>query len=304
MTRFAVSIPQICADGEFDSDALVAYLNRVEQLGFHSAWVQENILGVTPVLDPLATLGYAVAKTDHLRLGCAVFVTSLRNPILLAKSLASLDQISGGRIEVGVAAGGPWAATSAFGIDADTRVARFSEGLQIMKACWTEPTINLAGKFWKVEGVAMEPKPFQKPHPPLWIGGSAPRALLRAVREADGFFGGGLSTTADFAQQVSTIRKSLTEMGRDRTRFQIAKRVYVAIDDDVESARSRIDYGLQQLYGTTGLADVSVFGTPADCVKGLQEVIEAGAELVQMNPILDEARQIERLAAEVIPHLR
>src|SRR5689334_11171811 len=100
--QFAVSIPQFIGDGQFDSAAFRNYLVRAEALGFHSAWAQEQLLGSTPVLGPIETMAYAAACTERLRLGCAVFVTPLHGPVNLAKSLSTLDQLTRGRLEVGV----------------------------------------------------------------------------------------------------------------------------------------------------------------------------------------------------------
>jgi alkanesulfonate monooxygenase SsuD/methylene tetrahydromethanopterin reductase-like flavin-dependent oxidoreductase (luciferase family) len=104
--RFAISIPQFYADGEFDPAAFPAYLTRVEQLGFDSVWAQEQTLGSKPQLGPIETMTYAAACTARLRLGCVVFVSTLHSPVHLAKSISSLDQLSRGRIEVGVGTGG------------------------------------------------------------------------------------------------------------------------------------------------------------------------------------------------------
>jgi probable F420-dependent oxidoreductase len=304
--RFAISIPQHVADGQFDPAALRSYLTRAEELGFESAWTQEQVLGSMPHLGPMETMTYAAACTDRLRLGCAVFVTPLHSPVHLAKSLSTLDQLSRGRVEVGVGAGGRGRMFSAFGIEPDGLVARFTEGVRLMKACWTEPLITFNGRFWQVDGAAMEPKPFQKPHPPVWFGGSHPAAVRRAVRHGDGFFGAGSQTTAQFAQQVRIARDSLAEQGRDAAGFPIAKRVYIAVDDDAGRAKEGIAAALGRLYSFFGLRDltpVAVFGPPRQCVAGLSAVAAAGAELILLNPLFDDAEQMERLAAEVIPHM-
>src|SRR5579859_2454092 len=176
--RFAISIPQYAGGhGEFDPSALRSFLQRAEELGFEGGWTQEQVLGSAPVLAPLELLAYAGACTARLRLGCAVFVTPLHSPVHLAKALATLDCLSGGRVEVGVGTGGRGRPFAAFGIDADGLVTRFTEGLALMRACWTEPEINFEGRFWQVNGALMEPKPIQKPHPPIWIGGNHPAAL-------------------------------------------------------------------------------------------------------------------------------
>jgi probable F420-dependent oxidoreductase len=304
--RFAISIPQLVDDAAFDPAAMRGYLTRAEELGFESAWVQEQVLGRVPHLGPVETLTYAAACTERLRLGCAVFITTLHSPVHLAKSLSTLDQISRGRLEVGVGTGGGHRMFSAFGVDGGSYVARFTEGLELMRALWTEPEVNFKGRFWQLEGAAMEPKPFQDPAPPVWFGGSQPAALRRAVRLGDGFFGAGSSTTAQFAEQVETVRGELARQDRDPAGFPIAKRVYIAVDDDTGRAHDRMAAALDRLYGffrTGDMTPVSVFGTPDECARGLREVAAAGAGMIQLNPLFDDAEQMERLVADVVPQL-
>jgi probable F420-dependent oxidoreductase len=300
---FAISIPQHVADGAFDPAAFQGYLARAEELGFVGAWVSEQIFGTLPHIGPIEALTYAAACTERIRLGCAVLVTPLYGPVHLAKSLASLDQLSRGRLDVGVGAGGGFRAFRAFGVDGGSFVARFTEGLALMRALWTEPRVDFSGKFWQVDGAAMEPKPFQKPHPPIWFGANHPAALARAVRLGDGFFGAGSTTTARFAEQVAIVRSARAEQGREGA-FPIAKRVYIAVDDDAERGKERITAALDALYGPfglTGLTAVAVYGPPDACAAGLREVADAGAEMILLNPLDDDAAQMERLAAEVVP---
>ena len=152
----------------------------------------------------------------------------------------------------------------------------------------------------------MEPKPFQKPHPPIWFGASHPDALRRAVKYGNGFFGAGSSTTKRFAEQVPIVRQALAEAGRDAATFRIGKRVYIAVDEDTERARRRLGESLQRFYPffqSHHLEAFPVYGPPDACVRGLREVAEAGAELILLNPVFDEAEQMERLVAEVMPKL-
>ena len=135
-------------------------------------------------------------------------MTTLHSPVHLAKAIASLDQLSGGRVEVGVGSGGPRRPFGAFGMSGDRYVARFTEGLALMKQLWTAPSVTFDGEFFQLSGAMMEPKPFQKPYPRLWFGGSAEAAVRRGVRLCDGFFGAGSSTTQAFAAQVSVVRSS------------------------------------------------------------------------------------------------
>jgi probable F420-dependent oxidoreductase len=304
--QFAISIPQFVADGTFDPARFRAYLSRAEELGFHSGWTAEQVLGSMPHLGPVETLSYAAACTERLRLGCAVFVTPLHSPLHLAKSISSLDQLSRGRVEVGVGTGGGFRMFSAFGVDGQHFVARFTEGLELMRAMWTQDRVDFDGRFWQARGAAMEPKPFQKPHPPVWFGGSHPNALRRAVRLADGFMGAGSTTTADFVEQARIVREALAEQGRDPATFRVAKRVYLGVDDDPGRARQRTGDALNDLYGYFGLKGierVGVAGGPGDVAAELAEIAAAGADLILLNPLFDETGQMERLAAEVIPQL-
>ena len=303
--RFAVAIPQFYSDGQFDPAAFQYYLGRAEELGFESAWTQEQLLGTWNQLAPIETMTYAAACTRRLRLGCAVFVSTLYSPVHLAKSLSTLDQLSRGRIEVGVGTGGPGRPFAAFGVDPRRYVARFTEGIELMKALWTQPRVTFDGEFWQLQDEAMEPKPFQKPYPPLWFGAASEPALRRAVRRGDGFFGAGSTPTARFAEQVTVVRAALAEAGRPAASFPIAKRVYVAIDDHAETARERINAALTELYGrrVKAIEAAAVAGTAADCVRELHQVAEAGAELILCTALFDQAEQMEQLAAAVIPEL-
>ena len=303
--RFAITVPQFYSDGEFDPAAFRAYLTRAEELGFDSAWTQEQLLGSWNQFAPIETMTFAAACTERLRLGCAVFVSTLYSPVHLAKSLSTLDQLSRGRIEVGVGTGGPGRPFAAFGVDPGRYVARFTEGVKLMKALWTQPRVAFGGEFWQLEDAALEPKPFQKPYPPLWFGAASEPALRRAVRLGDGFFGAGSSPTAKFAEQVKVVRAALAEAGRPAGSFPIAKRIYVAIDDRAGQARARMNAALAEIYGhrVEAIEAAAVTGRAADCVRELRRVAEAGAELILCTAPFDQAKQMEQLAAEVIPSL-
>lgn len=303
--RFAISIPQFYADGAFDPVAFSNYCARVEELGFESGWTQESILGASPQLGPLETMTYAAACTQRLRLGCAVFVSTLHTPAHLAKSIATLDQLSQGRIEVGVGSGGKQRPFAAFGISGERYAARFAEGVALMKALWTEPRVTFDAEFWQLTGAAMEPKPMQKPHPPVWFGANGESALRRAAWLGDGFFGAGSTPTARFAEQVLIVRAALAELGRDAASFRIAKRLYIAVDDDVARARQRINDAMERIYGrrVPDIEAAAVAGTPADCAAEVAKAEAAGAELILFTTMFDQAEQAERLAAEVIPRL-
>lgn len=188
-------------------------------------------------------------------------------------------------------------------------ISHFTEGLELMKAAWSdEPRVTFHGRFRDVDDLPIQPKPVQRPHPPIWFGGLAPKALARAVRHGDSFLGAGSSTTESFAGAVTVVRRELDEQHKDPANFTIGKRVYLMVDDDAAKARERVLAGLDRIYGSMpGVQDVPVSGTPDDVVRGLREVIDAGAQMVLLNPVGidagENAEQMDRLAAEVIPQL-
>jgi probable F420-dependent oxidoreductase len=303
--RFAISIPQFYADGEFDPVAFRNFFAAAEQLPYDSAWAHESLLSGTPQLSPIETMTYAAACTERLRLGCAVFVSTVHSPVHLARSMATLDQLSGGRVDVGVGTGGPQRPFAAFGIHGDRYVTRFTEGLAVMKALWTQQRTSFDGEFWQLTDVAMEPKPVQKPHPPVWIGAAAPSALRRAARLGDGFFGSGGAPIGRFAAQVVVVRAALAEAGRDPDGFSIAKRLYIGVDDDPTRARDRMRAAIARMYGrpVPEIEAAAVAGTPAECADAVARTAAAGAELILFTTLFEPGLQAARLADEVIPQL-
>jgi alkanesulfonate monooxygenase SsuD/methylene tetrahydromethanopterin reductase-like flavin-dependent oxidoreductase (luciferase family) len=306
--RFSIAIPQLDAD-TFDGAGLRSYLVRAEELGFEGGWVLEQTVGAAPLLAPLELLAYCAACTERLRLGVAVLVTSLHEPLQVAASVTAVDRLSHGRLDVGVAPGGGARNFAAFGVDKDTFISYFTEGLELMKAAWSdEPRVTFHGRFRDVDDLPVQPKPVQRPHPPIWFGGLAPKALARAVRLGDSFLGAGSSTTEAFAGAVAVVRRELDEQQKDPAHFTIGKRVYLMVDDDAARARERVLTGLHRIYGEMrGIDAVPVFGTPDDIARGLREVIDAGAEMLLLNPVgadvPENREQMERLAAKVIPQL-
>jgi alkanesulfonate monooxygenase SsuD/methylene tetrahydromethanopterin reductase-like flavin-dependent oxidoreductase (luciferase family) len=233
-----------------------------------------------------------------------VLLTVVRNPVQLAKTLASLDQLSQGRLTVGVGIGGPHVPEKVFGVSSERRSRQFVEGLQVMKALWTQPRASFSGEFWRFENIPMEPKPLQKPHPPLWFGAREPVALKRAVRHGDGWIGAGSSSSADFVKQVDEIRRFLDEAKRDPATFAISKRVYLAVDDDHDRAERRLREWFGLRYKNADMATrVSIWGSVADCLDKLRELVGAGAKHLLLNPVFDEMEHLELLATEVLPRL-
>jgi probable F420-dependent oxidoreductase len=307
---FGIPIPQVFPAGRADMVLVRDALQCAEELGFESAWTQDQVIGEASLLECVNLMSYAAACTQTLRLGVSVIVFPVRNPVQLAKNISSLDHMSDGRVTLGIGLGPPAVAENfyrSFGTAYDERVRRFNEGLSIMRLLWTEKRVSFDGEFWQLDGTAMEPKPLQKPHPPVIFGGQHENALRRAAKQADGYMGAGPTTTFEFAQHVNLLRGFLREAGRDPTTFPISKRVYLHVDDDAEKAKQVLDTFFAERYpwmiksNPDFVADICVWGTPEQCATGLRGVVDTGAEMIVLNPIQDFVAQMNRLATEVIP---
>jgi len=303
---FGIGAPQVHTHLPVDLEEIRRYIERAEALGFHSLWVQEQagLRAVAGALEGVSMLSYAAALTRRIRLGSAVFLINLRNPIQLAKSLASLDQLSQGRLIVGVGLGGVTRLYEAYGLSPEHRVSRFVEALTLMKKLWTEENFTFEGKFWQLKNASLAPRPFQKPHPPVWFGANSPAALKRAVKHGSGFIGAGSSSSGDFKSKVQTVLSALAEAKKDSADFMIGKRVYLAVDKDRERAAKRLREWFGLFYGQADLADrVAVWGSAEECVERLREIVAAGARLLLLNPVFDMMEQMEVLASEVVPRV-
>jgi probable F420-dependent oxidoreductase len=204
---------------------------EAEQLGFESVWISDHLVlptrlrndvdparplpikPETPVFDALVYLAYLASATTTLRLGTYVYQMALRHPFVSARSVATLDVLSGGRVELGVGAGYIAAEWDAAGIDFATRGARLDEAIGICKKLWDAPAVAYQGRFYSFGDVAFEPKPVQRPHPPLLIGGESKAALRRAIELGDGWIG--MHHTPDTAAPVlRRVRDALHSSGR------------------------------------------------------------------------------------------
>jgi len=310
--RFGIPIPQVFLDGSADMGLIRDVLQCGEELGFEGAWTQDQIIGDAPLFECVSLMAFAAACTQRLRLGVSVIVLPIRNPVQLAKSISSLDHLSGGRVTLGIGLGPPKHAENfyrSFGTDYSERVRRFNEGLAIMKALWTEANVHIQGDFYTLEGTAMEPKPLQQPHPPIILGGQHPNALRRAAQVADGYMGAGPTPTCAFSEHVAHLRSCLIEFGRDPKAFPVSKRVYLHVDDDEAAAKHALDQFFSARYpwmiesNPDFVADICVWGNPDQCAAGLQRIADAGAEMIVLNPIEQFVPQIERLARDVVPQL-
>ena len=291
-----IAIPQVFLDQPVDMDLVQSFVRRAEELGYESIWVQERMIGDTPTLEGLSLLCYVAAITRKVRLGTSVVVAPDHNPAHLAKQFSTLDNMSNGRLTIGIGLGGRRQNAEVLGGATERRVRYLTESLAVMKAMWEQSEASYDGYFWKLGGETMEPKPVQKPHPPVWFGGRHPDALRRAVRLGDGWMGAGSSSTEQFKQHVSILHEHLEASGRDPNTFPISKRVYIALDDDESRAEGRLREWFGRHYGSADMgSQVSVRGSVAKCAEGLEEIVDGGAQMLMLNPVFDQMDHLEEL---------
>ena len=302
---YGIALPQVFPDGPVDMGLVRDSAIRAEALGYDGLWVMDQITGGAAALEPINLLSYAAAVTSKIRLGTSVIVVLNRNPVILAKEFSTLDNLSDGRLIVGLGLGNPRKENSRIGAQTRRRVDHFVESLEVMRALWEQPQAKHGGQFWTLDGDAMEPKPVQRPGPPIWFGAGHPDALRRAVRHGDGWMGAGSSTTQQFRKNVEILNESLDASGRDPSTFPISKRVYIGIDDDEQRGERGLQKFFAEYYGNAELAlQVAVRGSISRCVEGLNEILESGAQMLMFNPAYEHMRHLETIAQEIVPQLR
>lgn len=295
----AIQIPNVRASDPAGAVELADMLRRVEEAGFDSAWVMEHQLGAASALEPLSVLAFAAGHTKSIRLGVAVSILALHQPVRLAREAVTIDHLSGGRLTLGVGIGAAGLPLAAFGVAAEERAARFEEYLEVMRRLWNEPKVDFDGRFIQLSGAKMEPKPVQRPLP-VWFGASSPRALRRTARLADGWIAAGSSPSGDFPPVVLQLREYVEAEGRDPTSFPMGKRAYVAINRPPQQVAD----WFRAVYGPFIPPEVAITGSPEKVVDELLQLREAGAELLLISPVGDDRPQLELVIEDVLPSLR
>ena len=284
--------------------ALLERATLLEKLGYHSLWLVDHMwTRAMPDLDQLesmATLSALAARTEKLRLGVMVLCHSFRNPALLAKSLCTIDQISNGRLEIGMGAGWMEEEYRAYGYEFPpiaVRLKQLEETLQILKAMFTGKRANFEGRYHRVSDAPNNPKPIQKPHPPITVGGSGEKVMLRLVaRYADRWnIPSGYRSLDD---KLLAFRNHCQAVGRALDTIEISEQLLVCIgrsEDEVEQ-KWKLAKGLKPFVYT------GIKGTPAQITEALNQRVGKGIKMFTIF-FSDFAppETIEVFAREVMP---
>jgi len=292
-------------EGHPETASLLALAERAEGLGFDSIWVGDSLLA-RPRHDPLTLLAAVAARTRTVELGTAVLLPALRNPVVLAQQVSTLDRLSEGRLilGVGIAPDVPnvRADFEAAGVPFDKRVGRLVEGLALARALWTGKPIDwprAAEGRWKVKSGVLGPTPHRPGGPPIWIAGAVAASRERAGKLFDGWFPSTPLAT-EYAAQWAEVQAAARAAGRDPATLTAAMYLTLAIDDDAARADARLNAYLERYYGVDPLQtrqqQKSFAGPAAGAAAWIKSYVDAGANHLVLRFAGDHERHLETAA--------
>jgi probable F420-dependent oxidoreductase len=291
-------------------DEQFAIARRVDALGFDSIWTGDHVSFHHPLYESLTLLASYIGITSRVKLGVGVYLLALRHPTVAAKITSTLDALSGGRLIFGVGVGGENPKEfEACGIPHTERGARVTEGIDVVRTLWRDSPASFKGRFTQFEGVSIDPKPVQRPAPPIWVGGRSDAALARAGRQGDGWISYVVQPER-YKQSLAKIEAAASAAGRSLEGFAKGHLTFITLGKDYESAEriwvDRLSKRYAQDFGPLA-KKYGIIGTPDQCAEQLQRYIEAGCTYFVLDAICDaadEAQQIETFAAEILTKFR
>jgi probable F420-dependent oxidoreductase len=283
---------------------------RAEDLGFDSVWVGDSVLA-RPRFEALTTLAAVAARTQRVRLGTAVLLPVIRQPVVLANQVANLDLIANGRLILGIGIGGNNASVAqefaACGVPIVRRIGMFEETITLMRRLWTEPEVTFEGRYFQVQSVRLGLRPLRQSGVPLWLAGSGDNALRRVLRLGDGWLPISSSPQA-FTADWQRLQILGQEMGRDA--HDLHRCLYTTLNVNTDGAqaerelRAFIESYYSIPYEVQATRNGLCAGSAEHCIAWLRAFIAAGAQTIVVrfgSP--DQAGQLARFAREVLPGL-
>jgi F420-dependent oxidoreductase-like protein len=306
--RFGVTLPQIKRSWAEARDAAVEF----DRLGFDSLWVCDHLYGVPmptlPILEAWTELAAIAAVTARVALGTLVTPPYFRNPAVLAKQVATLDQIAPGRVILGLGAGWFAAEFESYGLPfppVGRRLRAVEETIEIAKRMWTEERVTFEGREFTVRDAMCEPKPARRP--PILVGGGGEKVLLRiAARHAD-IWNNLAVSQGELARKVDVLRRHCAEVGRDFGEIEVSQQCLVVVAPTDEAARAGLERA-QKIYGGHmggGLEAHGIWGTPSQVIERIRRHVTLGCTLFVIEFFGRDTREPARLFAEqVLPAFR
>jgi alkanesulfonate monooxygenase SsuD/methylene tetrahydromethanopterin reductase-like flavin-dependent oxidoreductase (luciferase family) len=305
---FGVLLPtrEAIMSARSDPSNLLQLGERAEALGFYSLWVGDS-LTARPRIDALTTLAAVGARTRRLRLGTAIFLAALRHPVLLAYQLASLDWITGGRIDFGVGYGRPKDAAGEhefeiLGLDPSARIKMSEEAIQIMRRLWREDHVSHAGRFTSFDDVSIQPKPVQAGGVPIWIASNNVEPGLKRVARLGDAWINNIKTPSVFAECRQKIRAYATDFGRDPDSIRAA--IYFTLaaggKDAVAEGQAFLARYYNRSYEAVANAMLCVTGGWDEVIDWMEKYIESGARTVVLRLAANDQRRALEACAEAL----
>ena len=268
---------------------------RAEAMGYERVTMGEHLMDGNPPRPTLLALpAMAAAATRTIRVMTGIVIAPLYHPVLLAKTVATVDAVSGGRLDFGIGISGQRGTQVEFesvGVSVRTRGRRTNEMMQLMKRLWTEEHVDHHGQFFDLDDVTLVPRPVQQPHPPMWVAGRSDAAMRRAALLGDGWYPY-LFTVGRLGRSNEAIRQIAAEAGRDLTGFHWGLNQPTAISTDGKEALAAAEANVGERYVTPrfSIQDVvqafCVAGTPRDCIKAIEDRVEAGAREINLDSLV------------------
>jgi alkanesulfonate monooxygenase len=309
--QFGLAIRNFVGPGETpDVDELLRYAERAEALGYESLWAWDHVLlGVKPafpILDASSILTAIAARTSRIRLGTGVLVLPLRNPVVAAKVLASLDRISRGRLILGVAAGWYAREFDAVGVPFRERGRIFERNLELLVRLWTEEAVTARVDGLNLRDAVLLPKPWQTPRPPILIGGYVDAVLRRVARFGDGWLTY-FYTPDGFARSWAKVLAYAREYGRDPATLTATNQLAIHVGPPAAEADGPLRQWLTTEWDVAAWSDSTIEhairGTPEECVTQLVPHLAAGVHRIILIPYRYRGDQVELIAREILPRL-
>lgn len=298
---------------------LLSDVKECERLGYHSIWLSDHLIGMYRRIDAehlecWTTLSALAGATSRIRLGTLVLCNPFRHPPLIAKMAATLNVISGGRMEFGIGAGGHEPEFRAYGYPFERpaqRIRRLSEAIQIVKSIWAESSPSFDGMYYQIRDAYCFPKPLQKPHPPIMIGGGGEKLLLRVVAQhADVCnFATWLGRPGDYLSKLNVLERHCENIGRDLKEIRKSWTSYVIVKENSGEVEEIVNWFVGRAAPYYGLpADrlrPPISGTPEECVEQIQRYVDIGVSLFIIMFVDGYGKgQAKLFAEEVFPAFR
>ena len=302
-------------DDSFSREQILSFAQKAESLGYDSLSVNDHVVFRTSWLDAISTLSAVAAITNEIKLGTSILNIVVRNPVICAKALSTIDILSSGRLfAVGVGPGSHKGDYDICGIPFEERWKRFTEALQVLQIVWknnnkeqkNSTLTNYSGRYYRFEKVSVQPKPFQKPHPPIYIGswGSSEAGLKRVAKYGDGWMASAYNITPDkFKVKWKILLSYRQALGKDIQSFENSvMSMFGYIDNDRNRAHRMAKDVLSPALGrpTEELESLLLFGSPDHCLEKIRALSEAGVKRIHFWPVSDYLEQIEIFRNEIV----